>query len=126
MKMPFKTMVAGLAMALTLSAGTRSAAQSQGKDATVQLVKLSFDDKGYVMTPSTVTKGIPVRMDVDLGTVKGCMRTVVIGAFDVKQTVKDGSTVIEFTPTKTGEIEIVCGMKMGKGAFTVVDPPTPK
>jgi plastocyanin domain-containing protein len=61
-------------------------------------------------------------MDVDLGTVKGCMRTVVIGAFNVKQTVKEGATTIEFTPTKTGEIEIVCGMRMGKGAFTVVDP----
>lgn len=126
MRMPFKTMVAGLAMALTLSAATLSVAQSQGTETKIQLVKLSFDDKGYVMTPSTVTKGIPVRMDVDLGTVKGCMRTVVIGAFDVRQTVKEGSTVIEFTPTRTGEIEIVCGMKMGKGAFTVVDPSAPK
>jgi plastocyanin domain-containing protein len=124
--MPFNTIVAGFAMAVALSTSALSVAQPPSKEAKVQLVKLSFDDKGYVMTPSTVTKGIPVKMDVDLGTVKGCMRTVVIGAFDVKQTVKDGSTVIEFTPTKTGEIQIVCGMNMGKGAFTVIDPPAPK
>jgi plastocyanin domain-containing protein len=97
------------------------AGQDQAKK--VQLVKLSFDDKGYVVTPSTVTKGVPVRMDVDLDTVKGCMRTVVIDAFDVKQTVKAGATTIEFTPTKSGPIQIVCGMNMGKGQFTVAEPP---
>lgn len=88
----------------------------------VQNVKLTFDAKGYVVTPATVTKDVPVKMDVDLGTVKGCMRTVVISAFDVKKTVKEGDTTIEFTPTKTGKIEIVCGMNMGKGSFTVNEP----
>ncbi len=87
----------------------------------VQNVKLTFDAKGYVVTPSTVTKGVPVKMDVDLSTVKGCMRTVVISAFDVKKTVKEGDTTIEFTPTKTGKIDIVCGMNMGKGSFTVTE-----
>lgn len=88
----------------------------------VQVVKLSFDDKGYVVTPSTVAKGVPVKMEVDLDTVKGCMRTVVIDAFNVKQTVKAGATTIEFTPTKSGPIQIVCGMNMGKGQFTVAEP----
>jgi plastocyanin domain-containing protein len=111
-----------LAVAAILAAQGISAAQSGEQAKKVQLVKLSFDDKGYVMTPSTVTKGVPVKMDVDLDTVKGCMRTVVIGAFNVKQTVKAGATTIEFTPTKTGPIEIICGMNMGKGQFTVVDP----
>ena len=92
--------------------------------AKVQLVKLSFDDKGYVVTPSSVTKGVPVKMEVDLDTVKGCMRTVVIDAFNVKQTVRTGATTIEFTPTKSGPIQIVCGMNMGKGQFTVVEPGT--
>ncbi len=87
----------------------------------VQKVKLSFDDKGYVVTPDTVVKGIPVRMEVDLGTVTGCMRTVVIDAVKVKKTVSEGQTIIEFTPTKTGKVEIVCGMNMGHGSFTVVD-----
>jgi len=98
------------------------AGQDQAKK--VQVVKLSFDDKGYVVTPATVTKGVPVKMDVDLDTVKGCMRTVVIDAFNVKQTVKAGATTIEFTPTKSGTIQIVCGMNMGKGQFTVTDPAT--
>ena len=45
-----------------------------------------------------------------------------INAFNVKQTVKEGATTIEFTPAKSGKIEIICGMNMGKGSFTVVDP----
>jgi plastocyanin domain-containing protein len=111
------------AVAMAFAMPGMALAQS-GKDQAkkVQIVKLSFDDKGYVVTPSSVTKGMPVRMDVDLDTVKGCMRTVVIDAFNVKQTVKAGATTIEFTPTKTGPIQIVCGMNMGKGQFTVTEP----
>ena len=111
------------AVAMAFAMPGMALAQS-GKDQAkkVQIVKLSFDDKGYVVTPSSVTKGVPVRMDVDLDTVKGCMRTVVIDAFNVKQTVKAGATTIEFTPTKTGPIQIVCGMNMGKGQFTVTEP----
>ena len=107
---------------VVLSASATVAAQAAKHEAKkVQNVKLTFDDKGYVVTPATMTKGVPVRMEVDLQTVKGCMRTVVIDAFGVKQTVKEGETVIEFTPSKTGKIQIVCGMNMGKGSFTVVE-----
>ena len=117
--------VALAVMAVLFAAPGAILAQSGGDKAkNVQVVKLSFDDKGYVVTPSTVTKGVPVKMEVDLDTVKGCMRTVVIDAFNVKQTVKDGATTIEFTPTKSGPIQIVCGMNMGKGQFTVAEPAT--
>ena len=115
--------VAAVVIALMFAAPGAILAQSGGDQAKkVQVVKLSFDDKGYVVTPSTVTKGVPVKMEVDLDTVKGCMRTVVIDAFNVKQTVKAGATTIEFTPTKSGPIQIVCGMNMGKGQFTVAEP----
>jgi plastocyanin domain-containing protein len=116
---------AAVAMAVMFAVPGASLAQSGGGQAKkAQAVKLSFDDKGYVVTPPTVTKGVPVTMEVDLDTVKGCMRTVVIDAFNVKQTVKAGATTIEFTPTTSGPIQIVCGMNMGKGQFTVVEPPT--
>ena len=117
--------VAAVVMVLIFAVPGASLAQSGGDQAKkAQAVKLSFDDKGYVVTPPTVTKGVPVTMEVDLDTVKGCMRTVVIDAFNVKQTVKAGATTIEFTPTKSGPIQIVCGMNMGKGQFTVAEPPT--
>ena len=113
--------VALLIVAMSAAAGL-SAAQTSKSAQKPQVVKLTFDDKGYVVTPDTVTKGVPVKMEVDLSTVKGCMRTVVINAFNVKQTVKEGATTIEFTPSKSGKIDIICGMNMGKGSFTVADP----
>jgi len=117
--------VGAIVMAFVFAMPGGVLAQAGGDQAKkVQVVKLSFDDKGYVVTPSTVTKGVPVKMEVDLDTVKGCMRTVVIDAFNVKQTVKAGATTIEFTPTKSGPIQIVCGMNMGKGQFTVTEPAT--
>jgi plastocyanin domain-containing protein len=118
------TRIAVLFLAFAVSAAALAVAGPQAEKAAakVQVVKLSFDDKGYVVTPSTVTRGVPVRMEVDLATVKGCMRTVVIEAFKVKQTVKEGATTVEFTPTRSGKIDVVCGMNMGKGWFTVVDP----
>jgi plastocyanin domain-containing protein len=123
-----KTTVAAVAAAMVVSVfalpGASLARAGQDPAQKVQTVKLSFDEKGYVVTPPTVTKGVPVKMEVDLDTVKGCMRTVVIDAFNVKQTVKAGATTIEFTPTKSGTIQIVCGMNMGKGQFTVAEPAT--
>ena len=116
------TLLAALLIVAAAASAGLSAAQGSKPAQKTQTVKLTFDDKGYVVTPDTVTKGVPVKMEVDLGTVKGCMRTVVISAFNVKQTVKEGATTIEFTPTKSGKIEIICGMNMGKGSFTVVDP----
>jgi plastocyanin domain-containing protein len=107
--------------AMLASAAAVSAQASKPAQPKVQTVKLSVDDKGYVVTPDTVVAGVPVRMEVDLKTVTGCARTVVIGAVNVKKTVKEGETVIEFTPTKSGKIEFACGMDMVHGAFTVVD-----
>jgi plastocyanin domain-containing protein len=98
-------------------------AQAAKAEKKTQLVKLTVDDKGnYLVTPATVTKDIPVRMEVDLASVKGCARDVVIGAFNVKKTVKEGDTVIEFIPTKTGPVQVVCGMNMVKGSFKVANP----
>jgi plastocyanin domain-containing protein len=117
--------VLALAAATASGSGRSQAAKARDRqDRKVQQVRLTSDDKGYVVTPSVVTRGVPVRMEVDLDTVKGCTRTVVISAFGVKRTVKPGDTAIEFTPTRAGKIEIVCGMNMVRGSFTVVEPGT--
>jgi plastocyanin domain-containing protein len=112
--------VAALALVCSSPAVRAQAGKSEKK---VQQVKLTVDAKGnYQVTPSTVTRDVPVRMEVDLQSVKGCAREVVIDAVNVKKTVKDGDTVIEFTPTKTGPVQVVCGMNMVKGSFKVADP----
>lgn len=112
--------IVSLALSLVLIAGI-GAASAQGAKAekTVQTVKLKVVDNAYVVTPATVTKGVPVRMEADPATVKGCAGTVVISAFGVKKTIKKDDATIEFTPDKSGTIEIVCGMEMVKGSLVV-------
>ncbi|MFH1770778.1 MAG: hypothetical protein ABH828_04435 [archaeon] len=86
-----------------------------------QEVTLSFKNYEYQLSPSTFIKDVPVRMTVDLNTVYGCMRDVVIPTFGVRQYVSTGNNVIEFTPTKAGTFNLMCSMNMGRGTFTVVE-----
>ena len=86
----------------------------------VQDVKLSFKNYEYVLEPDTFQEGVPVRMTVDLNTVTGCMRSIVISAFGVRKTVSAGDNIIEFTPNKAGTFNIACIMNMGRGRFTVL------
>lgn len=75
----------------------------------------------YVMEPSTLRKGVPVELEVDLDTVYGCMRDVVISEFKVRKTVSEGNNIIKFTPDKAGTFPVVCSMNMGRGSFSVTD-----
>lgn len=117
--------IVAVGAALGLLAWLGAAVQISAQGATpakakAQVVKLSVNDKGdYQVTPDTVVAGVPVRMEVDLESVRGCSRTVVIGAVNVKKTVKEGEAVIEFTPTKAGKVQLACGMDMVHGSFTV-------
>ncbi len=86
-----------------------------------QEVTLKMINYKYITEPAELIKNVPVRMTVDLDSVSGCMRDVVISAFDVREYVQKGDNIIEFTPDKTGEIQVVCSMNMGRGSFTVVD-----
>lgn len=85
----------------------------------VQNAKLSVVGGTYIITPSTLKKGIPVRMEADLATVVGCSRDIVIASLGVRKYVKPGDNIIEFTPEKTGTINIACSMNMYRGTFTV-------
>jgi hypothetical protein len=92
---------------------------SNGGD--VQEATLSFDSKGYVVTPNTLQKGVPVKMTVNLDTVTGCMRDIVIKDFGVRKYVTAKDNIIEFTPNKEGTFLIACSMNMGRGYFSVTD-----
>ncbi|MGV8172398.1 MAG: hypothetical protein ACP5OA_06930 [Candidatus Woesearchaeota archaeon] len=85
----------------------------------VQNVKLSVSGGTYILTPSVLKKDIPVRLEADLSTVRGCSRDVVISTFGVRKYVKEGDNIITFTPTKSGTINIACSMNMYRGTFTV-------
>jgi uncharacterized protein len=85
----------------------------------VQNVKLSMQGVTYIMQPSTLKLGVPVRMEVDMDSVNGCMRTVVIPSAGIRQSVSEGNNIIQFTPQSSGTFQITCGMGMGRGTFKV-------
>ena len=97
-----------------INAGAASTANGE-----VQHVKLSVSGGTYILTPSVLKKGVPVQLEADLASMKGCSRSVVISEFNVRKYVQPGDNIIEFTPTKTGTIRIACSMNMYTGSFTV-------
>lgn len=91
------------------------------ENAPAQEVTLKYENWQYVMEPNELQAGVPVKLVVDMNTVRGCMRDVVISSFGIRKYVREGDNVIEFMPDKTGEFQIACSMNMGRTSFTVVD-----
>jgi len=75
----------------------------------------------YRVEPSVLKKNIPVRMTAEVNSLPGCAKSVVIRDFGVRKSVSTANNIIEFTPDKTGTIEIACSMNMYHGTFTVVE-----
>lgn len=88
----------------------------------VQTVRLTFKNYEYQLEPSVLVRGVPVKMEVDLDSVYGCMRDVVIPSANIRKYVREGDNMIEFTPEEAGTFNIRCSMNMGRGTFTVVEP----
>ena len=86
----------------------------------VQYVTLKMENYGYVIEPSEMKVGVPTVMTVDLDSVYGCMRDVVIPEYNIKKYVSEGDNIIKFTPTKIGKLPVTCSMNMGRGILKVV------
>jgi hypothetical protein len=87
----------------------------------VQQVTISMQGRTYLPNPVRVRVGVPVRFTVDLTTVTGCYRTIVIPELGVSGRVSSSNTVMEFTPTKSGTFRMTCGMGMADGTIIVED-----
>jgi len=90
-------------------------------DKDIQSAKLYMKNNEYRVEPSVLKKNIPVRMTAEVNSLPGCAKSVVIRDFGVRKSVSTANNIIEFTPDKTGTIEIACSMNMYHGTFTVVE-----
>ena len=84
-----------------------------------QIVQVSMVGNEYIFKPAIVTKDIPVRLEVDMNSVRGCYRSMVIPTLDVRKLVSEQDNIVEFIPTTTGVMTVSCSMGMGSGSFTV-------
>jgi plastocyanin domain-containing protein len=114
-----------LVVALFIFAGSGNATTTGNailnSNGNVQVVKLSVVNGNYVMNPSQVKMGVPVRIEADLANMPGCSKSFVIPSFNVRKTFTSTDNTVEFTPDKAGTFNVMCSMNMYKGTLTVLE-----
>lgn len=73
-------------------------------------IKLSYGSYEDIV----VKKGIKVKLiiNVDKKYLKGCNNVIMINKFNIKQELKEGENIIEFTPDEVGTFSMNCWMNM--------------
>lgn len=86
-----------------------------------QEVRMEQNDYGYSPKQFTIEKDRPVKWIINSTSQYSCASYIIMSAYKVSKSLKLGENVIEFTPTKTGDIQFNCSMGMYRGKFTVVE-----
>jgi uncharacterized protein len=89
--------------------------------ATGKVVNVGVTGSQYTFSPSEVKKGEKVSLVFDMSQVRGCARSVVIPEYGVRKLVEPNNNIVEFTPTKSGRVDVACSMNMYTGSFMVVE-----
>lgn len=87
----------------------------------VQVVRMTQSARGYSPNTFTVKKGVKVQWVVTSTDPYTCASSLVSKKLNIRQALKEGENVIEFTPTETGKIAFSCSMGMYSGSFTVIN-----
>lgn len=85
----------------------------------VQEIKMDLTYFGYQPNVLYAKKGIPVRWVINAKEISGCTRDILLPDYNIRKTLSAGENIIEFTPTKTGEVKFSCGMGMVWGKFII-------
>lgn len=86
-----------------------------------QLVTIDVQSHGYKSDTNTLKLGVPVTLTLNTNNVLSCARAFTIPELNISKILPvTGSTVIEFTPDKVGQLTYTCSMGMYSGSFTVV------
>lgn len=97
---------------------TLSASGAQELSVTVQ--------GGYSPDRLVAKRGIPLRIKFTRKESSSCSERVVFGDFDISKALPENeTTVVEFTPDRTGEFTFTCGMGMYQGRLVVQDGDAP-
>lgn len=101
-------------------AASQAAAQVKVIDGK-QVVESTLESGAYPAI--TVKAGTPVRwvIDAPASAINGCNQTMVIADYNIEHTFTPGKNIIEFTPTKSGNVRVLCWMGMIEGSITVTN-----
>ncbi|MFA6973315.1 MAG: sulfite exporter TauE/SafE family protein [Parcubacteria group bacterium] len=84
-----------------------------------QTVKMAITASGFSPSTLKIKKGVPVKWVINGDQVTGCTNKIIVPSLKISKSLSYGENVIEFTPTKAGEIPFSCWMGMVRGEFIV-------
>ncbi len=86
----------------------------------VQKAEIKLNDS-YGYNPETIKlkTGVPAEIKLINDGARGCIRAFIIPDLNIRSIVTDDSTILSFTPSKSGKIPFTCSMGMYWGQFVV-------
>jgi cobalt-zinc-cadmium efflux system membrane fusion protein len=110
----------GLRPATNAANASATPASSSNSNEAVQTAKVVVNEQGYEPAKVTFRAGTPARITFVRTTDKTCGTEVVFPSLNIKRALPlNEPVVIEFTPSKSGEIAFACGMNMLHGTVLV-------
>lgn len=107
-----------------MGAATVNSADSVAADiqAQAQVVNMQVRGLDYFPAAFAIKKDVPVQWNIDGRQAQGCAGVINVPDLGItKRLSSTETTIIEFTPTKTGKIQFTCSMGMaGPGQFEVI------
>ncbi|MFH0818806.1 MAG: sulfite exporter TauE/SafE family protein [Patescibacteria group bacterium] len=99
------------------SAETQTAIDNNDKK--YQIANMDLTYQGYQPNVLHVKVSQPVHWVINVKQMSGCTNEIIMPEYNIDKKLELGENIIEFTPTKTGEIKFSCWMKMVWGKFIV-------
>jgi len=110
---------AAASTAAAVSGAPASSSSGRGSE-TAQTAKVVVNEQGFEPATITLRAGIPARITFVRTTGKTCGTEVVFPSLNIKRALPlNQPVVVEFTPSKSGDIAFACGMKMLHGTLVV-------
>lgn len=86
-----------------------------------QEITVNVTSRGYTSSVNTLKAGVPVKMQLVTNNTQGCARAFNIPALGISKVLaQTGTEVIEFTPTKIGQLTMTCSMGMFTETLNVI------
>jgi len=107
--------LAGINVNFSSNRNYNSAVTEEG----IQIINMTVDYNGYNPSIFKLKKDIPVKWIINGKQVSGCTNEIMVQSLNIREPIKQGENIIEFTPKKPGIIGFSCWMGMVRGKFIV-------
>lgn len=86
----------------------------------VQEINMRQNSSGYIPNNFTITQGVPVRWIITSENINTCASSIISSKLGIRQGLRKGQNIIEFTPTEVGTVRFSCTMGMYNGTFNIL------